>query len=110
METSLHQFEPARPVLSYASPDAKAPARIPHVPWLAIASGLTAWIPVLLSLVSHSPNSLVLAPMLGVIGLIIATMCVIDPDDRPIAYHVTAGLSLLSTLAGTIVALVALLS
>jgi hypothetical protein len=97
-------------VLSYATPSLPIVRRSAPIPWLALSAGILAWVPVFLSFAFGATSALFIAPALGFIGLIVATICAIEPGEHPCFYHVTGAVSLLSTLAGTIVALTALLS
>ena len=109
MTTSAEHLD-APPVLAYAGPSTSLAHREPGIPWLAVASGLLAWVPVFLSFGFGVTRAIWIAPMLGFIGLIIAALCAVDRREQPYAYHIAGGLSLASTLAGTIIAITALLS
>lgn len=109
MTTSIDQLDNARPVLHYASPAPRSLQRRRPLPWFALASGVIAWVPVFLSFAFGLSGPLLIAPLLGMIGLVTAIVCVVEADDRPLASQLAGGLSLLSTLSGTVVAFNSLL-
>jgi hypothetical protein len=110
MTTSIEHLDRSPPVLGYAGPSTSVSLPEPGVPWLAVGSGLLAWVPVFLSFAFGPTQAIWIAPILGFIGLIIAAVCTIDRREQPYVYHVAGALSLASTLAGTIIAIAALLS
>jgi hypothetical protein len=110
MTTTVEHLVNAAPVLDYAHPGLPAPTRLPRAPWLAIATGVIAWVPVLLSMLTESADARVAAVALGLLGLLAASASVIDPLHRPLASHVTSAISLLLALIGSIIAIQSLLS
>jgi hypothetical protein len=109
MTTSIEHLDGPPQVLNYASPVTPAHPRRPMLPWFALASGLVAWVPIFLSFIFGTTQALWIAPSLGFIGLVVATISVIDPEDRSTSSQVAGILSLLSTLAGIFVAIAALI-
>jgi hypothetical protein len=109
MTTSIEHLDGPPQVLSYAGPATPARPWRPAFPWFAVASGLLAWVPIFLSIAFGATQALWIALSLGLIGLIVATISVIDPDDRSYRAHIAGGLALLSTLAGIFVAINALI-
>jgi hypothetical protein len=109
MTTSIHEIEGAPRVLSYASRATPTHPRRATLPWFALSAGVLAWVPVFLSVLFGSAQALWVAPSLGFIGLLIATISVIDPASRSSSFQIAGGLALLSTLAGIFVAISALI-
>ena len=110
MTTSIDPLHDVRPVLHYASPVPQGLSPRRPLPWFALASGVIAWVPVFLSFAFGVSGSLLIAPLLGMTGLGIAIICVVEADERPLASQLAGGLSLLATLAGLVVALRAFLA
>jgi hypothetical protein len=108
MSTSTDHLERPPQVLSYASPRMSGRERRSPIPWFALASGVLAWVPVFLSF-AGARQTLWVAPVLGAIGLVMATICVINSDSRSREHHAAGALALLSTLAGILVAINALI-
>jgi hypothetical protein len=109
MPASIDNFEQPPQVLNYVSAVPVPREQRSPLPWLALFSGILAWIPVFLSLLLGDRHTLFVAPLLGIIGLMTATISVIGSDPRSTGYHLVSVLSLISTFLAIWVAVAALL-
>ena len=108
MATSVAKLEERPRVLNYASATLLPRERRSPLPWLALFSGILAWIPVFLSFIFGEHQALFIAPILGMIGLLTATLSVLNSDPRSHGYHIVSVLSLMSTFVAIWVAVTAL--
>jgi hypothetical protein len=109
MITSLENLDHAPHLLNYASAAPLPRERRSPLPWLALFSGILAWIPVFLTLVFGRDHALIVAPILAMLGLVTATISVLHSDPRSHGYHLVSVLSLISTFVAICVAIRGLL-